>query len=540
MKPTEWQLDISKEQYMSIYAGLAPIEYAYIFETESETDVEYIEEYLRTKLWRMNNLYYVIDKVGELVQFRMNLAQHIKYAQQLRHPKTLVLKSRQRGISTGTLIDYNDDALFTPNLLVGMQSYGLEESAALLEKLGVIWDNLDPAIKGYMNLTKTKDNTKSMAYNNGSEVKVQTSFRGSTLHRLHVSELGKIANKDPKKAKELKTGTFQAIKAGNPVTVESTAEGQHNAMHTWWTEAEEIIGERSPKDFYPLFLTWVTDPDCQIYVEQHISSEDAEIIEKIEQEYGEYVDYPDFKLSDTQKWWLVAELRELGDDFFQEYPHTPEAAFSAVRDGTYYAKHWRKYGHTKKGLYDPALDVWTAWDLGRNDMMVIIMFQRYQNEMRIVDCYYNHGEGLEHYTSVLKKLVKEKGYRFCRHILPHDVMVADLTTDVTRLDRLRELGLKKMKVLPRTANRNNDIEIVRAQIPNMWVDPDTCSYILKMFSRYTKKWDDVLNVFKDEPLHNTWSNPADSVRYGVLGSYKRSDIAGKKRKRPRRTRGTAL
>ena len=52
----------------------------------------------------------------------------------------------------------------------------------------------------------------------------------------------------------------------------------------------------------------------------------------------------------------------------------------------------------------------------------------------------------------------------------------------------------------------------------MIVDSVTCMYIIKMFGRYTKKWDDVLGVFREKPLHDEWSNPADSLRYAVMGS----------------------
>ncbi len=535
MRGTKWQLPITKQQYIEIYAGLPEVlSQINLFESTYTTDEEFLYTYMSAKMWRMNNLYYIIDKIGDKVRFEMNLAQHLKYAAQLRHPRVLVLKSRQRGISTGTLVDYNDDALFNENILVGMQSYGLEESAALLEKLQVIWFSLPEDVIDFMGLVITKNNTKSMAYSNGSEVKVQTSFRGSTLQRLHVSELGKIANKDPKKAKELKSGTLQAIKMGNPVTIESTAEGQHNAMHTWWLEAIELVGERSLKDFFPLFLTWVTDPDCLIDTKLLISAEDEAILEKIELEYGEYIEVPSFRLSDQQKWWAVAQMRELGDDFFQEYPHTPEAAFNAVHDGAYYARHWRKHGRVvKEGLYDPALSVQTAWDLGRNDMMVIVFFQRYGDEFRIIDCYYNHGESLKHYVSVLKERIASKGYFYSRHIFPHDVKVAELQSNKTRLYALRKLGLKNIKVVKRTTNVLNDIEIVRGQIQNIIVDNSTAKYIIKMFGRYTKKWDEVLGVFKDEPLHDTWSNPADGVRYMVMGSLSKAEMKPKKVPKPK-------
>ncbi len=522
-----WTLRISEEQFDKIYAGIDIDKERFRIPIEGIGGIEHFKYMSASKLWRLNNWYTIIDKDGNKIPFKMNLAQHKAFARQLKHPRSIILKSRQRGISTFFLIDYFDDAITIPNITVGMQSYGLEESTALLEKLTVAWDSLNDAIKNQiLDIRLIKNNTKAMSFSNGSQVKVATSFRGNTLHRLHVSELGKIANKDPKKAKELKTGTLQAIKAGNPVAIESTAEGQHNAFHEWWYTAVDLVGLRSLKDFDPVFLSWVDDDDCQLYVVQIETDEDTAELLKIEQEWAEYADIEDFRLTDEQRWWFVASRRELGDEFYQEYPHTPEAAFAAIKDGSYYAKLWREEGHVygadgkqtggRKKLYDPKLPVHTAWDLGVNDVMVIVFFQVLDREIRIVDEYHNSGEGLEHYVRVLQKRRKVLGYNWGKTVLPHDGNVFEMGASMTRKARLRELGLRGIVVLRRTKSVNTDIEQVRKAIPHMWIEPTTCSYIIKMMGRYSKKWDDILGTFKDKPLHDEWSNPADAVRYAVM------------------------
>lgn len=531
--PNAWYLAIPEEDFDIIYGGLNIDKARFRVPIESVKDEKVFSWLSKSKLWRLNHWYTIVDKDGNKLPFKMNRAQHVAFARQLRHPRSIILKSRQRGISTFFLIDYFDDAITIPNITVGMQSYGLEESAALLEKLTVAWESLNDYIKtSLLQIGLVKNNTKAMSFTNGSQVKVATSFRGTTLHRLHVSELGKIANKDPKKARELQTGTLQAIKAGNPAAIESTAEGQHNAFHEWWYTAVDLVGERSLKDFDPVFLSWVDDPDCQLFIHQIESDDDIAEMLKIEQEWAEYiyVEVGSFKLTPNQRAWFVASRRELGDKFYQEYPHTPEAAFAAVRDGTYYAKLWREEGHvygaTIKGvkqltnnrerLYDPELPVHTAWDLGANDLMVIVFFQVFGAELRVIDEYHNSGEGLAHYTNMLAKKRKSEGYIYGTTILPHDAKVFEMGAAMSRKARLRELGVRKMKVLVRTKSVNTDIEQVRKAIPNMWIDPIKAGYIIKMMGRYSKKWDDILGSYKDKPLHDTWSNPADALRYMVM------------------------
>lgn len=556
-----WHLAITEEDFDTIYFGLGMDKD--IFKRVPETDIDYQDNFAVSKLWRMNNWYKVIDKNGDLVWFVMNRAQHVAHADQLRHARVAILKSRQRGISTFYTIKYFDDAICYDNIEVGMQSYGLIESAKLLKKLEIVWRELSDSNKALLEIGLAKSNTRAMGFTNGSQIQVATSFRGDTLHRLHVSELGKIASKDPKKAEEIYTGTLQAIKAGNDVAIESTAEGQHNLFHTKWYLAADHVGVRGLKDFRPVFLSWVDDPDCNSSVEVEIDEENLVCLEKVEGEWSEYAGFIQwnssmgeydpaihFRLTNEQKWWFVSAYRELGEKFHQEYPHTPESAFEAVRDGTYYAKLWRSSGHVwdkakgekagRERLYNPELVVHTAWDLGRNDMMVIVFYQVVGGDLAIIDEYHNTGEDLEHYVNMLVSKRSKLGYVYGKHILPHDAKVTDLSSDISRKNVLVRLGLRGIRVLRRTKDVNNDIEQVRQAIKSMWIDPITAKYILLMMSRYTKEWDDVRGTWKDKPKHDEWSNPADAVRYMVMsgmhdkatgyensgGNYTRSNIVG--------------
>jgi hypothetical protein len=502
-------LSISKKDYEEIYFGLQVPPYE-LFSGEPTSDEDYIMNYVSSKLYRLNTLYTIIDKAGKKIPFVMNRAQHVVFSAHMRHPRVVILKSRQQGISTFYLINYFDKVLFEDNINVGMQSYGLEESAALLKRLDVAWDNFPSVMKEFMGLRVVKSNTKALGFSNGSQIKVQTSFRGDTLQGLHVSELGKIANKNPHKAVELSAGTLQAIAPGNPVAYESTAEGRHNAFYDIWYKAENHVGDRSLKDFYPVFLSWVDDPDCTMRVPMKVDSDDADYIDEVEREL-------EIKLSDEQKWWCVAQRRELGDMFNQEYPYSADAAFAAVRDGTYYTRLWRQVGTVvEEGLYDPVLGVMTSWDLGMNDTMEIGFWQLHFSagipSIRLVDYYYNSGEGLRHYV----RMLRDKNYKYERHFMPHDVKVKELGSNVSRLGLLKEMGMRNITVLKRTNNVSNDIEVVRSMLKYLTIDKSKCSRVIEMMYRYTKEWDTNLGVFKDKPRHDEWSNPADMVRYFAM------------------------
>jgi hypothetical protein len=517
----KWSLSISEEYFNIIYKGLG-IDKS-LFQREPESDQDYISNFLVSKLWRLNNLYKIVDKDGNKIRFSMNRAQHIVYAAILRHPRIIILKSRQQGISTFWLISYFDDAKFNDNLSIGMLAQGLEEAATLLERVKLADDNFPPAIENFLGLTISQDNTKAIGWNNGSTIFIRTSFRSATLQRLHVSEMGKIAAKAPDKARELKTGTLQTIKPGNPVVIESTAEGRNNAFYDMWYTAFDHVGARGPKDFMPVFLSWVDDPDCSLVVPQRIDADAANYFSKLEESIGR-------RLSSEQKNFWVSQYRELGDDIHQEYPGTPEEAFAAVRDGTYYARLFREQtGNIVEGLYDENLDVKSVYDLGMNDTMVRIDYQEFGDELRIIGEYHNSGEAILHYVEE----TRARPYRVEETFLPHDARVRDLGSGKSRLDVFRAYGVRA-KVLRRTKSVQNDIEIVRKNIPNIYVDA-SLNYIIETFRNYTKAWDDKLGVWKDKPLHNEWSNPADAIRGMVMASKGRGKTVNEKKVEKKRT-----
>jgi hypothetical protein len=495
-------IGISRDLFLELYPGMS----YKLHQSVPSSEREVMEKFLPSKLWRLNNLYTIIDKDGEKIPFRMNYAQHRVYAASLIHPRLVILKSRQQGISTFWLIYFFDSAVFGDDLSIGLMAQGKAEASTLLKRVKVAWDKLDPGIKQFLQIGLGKNNTEEFSFNNGSSIFVRTSFRSATLQGLHISELGKIANKFPERAKETKTGTLQAIKAGNPVAIESTAEGMNDFQRIWTVAEEMLLGghEFSGKDFYPVFLSWLDDPDCQSSTKEEITPEHKKHFDKIEIDAN-------CKLTEKQKNYWIMQYRELGDDIHQEYPATPEEAFYSSKDGTYYARQYRNVIIRKKrivkGVYDENLPVYCAFDLGMNDVFFMVWFQLWRNEIRIIEEYGNSGEGLEHYVTISK----EMPWNTDLFILPHDVKVRELSTGKSRLFRLKQLGIRSYRVMPKIAV-SDGIEAVRWMMNNLWLSNHLVE-IPKMFRNYTKEWDNKTGNWKNRPFHDEYSNPADAVRY---------------------------
>ncbi len=188
-------------------------------------------------------------------------------------------------------------------------------------------------------------------------------------------------------------------------------------------------------------------------------------------------------------------------------------SFDAPLVGAYYGNAMARLladKHITQVPYEPLLDVHTSWDLGVGDSTVILFFQLQGNEIRIIDYYENQGEGLAHYIKVLR----EKEYVYGDHYAPHDIQVRDFSTGRSRLEVARELGVR-FRV---AANLRIDdgIEAVRSILPRCYFDEDKCSHLIEALRQYRKDYDEKLKAYKDRPLHDWTSHPADAMRYLAL------------------------
>ena len=515
-------LRITEALFDELYPDLAGLYDLFNEPIPPGTDRDTFERhYLSSKLWRLNNVYTVVDKSGNPVTFCMNAAQHRVYAASRQHPRVIILKSRQQGISTLWLVSYFDDAVFGEHLSIGLMAQGTDEATTLLERVKLLWERLDGDIKKFVGTVVIKDNTKEYGFNNKCTIFIRVSFRSTTLQRLHISEFGKIANNNPQRAKETKTGTLQALAPGNTGIIESTAEGT-NEFKTMWTAAVAAVqsGQMTSKDFFPVFLSWLNDPDCVQEVDQAIDNEAEQYFRELEDELA-------IVLTKEQKNFWITQRRELAGDIYQEYPATPEEAFAASRDGTYYSRKYNescvRKGGLVKGLYDPNLETDVFFDIGVDDYCVMLWVQYYRGVYRIVHEYWNDGYDLEFYVDV----VGEVGMPVTALRYPHDITVRqaaggratggrarrriDIVSDYIRHNKLNY----KTAIIPKSGVADG-IELVRAMIPNMQIDPK-CTYVISCLNNYSKEWDNKLQQWKTTPLHDEYSHGADVLRQVAVG-----------------------
>lgn len=501
--------------------------YLEAFQAGRLTDDLDLLEALNLKWFRINTLYFIKNKAGKKVAFTPNRAQRERYLNS--HILDIILKARQLGFTTEEMIESLDDCLFRDNFAAGCIAHKLEDAQDIFRnKVQFAYDNLSPAWLAIMKRlgvevpVPVSDSTGGYVFSNGSSIKVNTSYRGGTLQRLHVSEFGKICRQYPDKAKEIVTGAFEAVGVGNQITLESTAEGQEGYFYEYCETAKnlELQGKiPGPMDFKFHFFPWWAEPAYRLEGEDvYIMGTLKDYFEELHQKHGIYTDA-------AQQAWYAKKLSVLQDDMKREYPSTPAEAFEQSIEGAYYAKQMtamRSEGRlTSRVKHNPALPVFTAWDLGMNDAMSIWFIQIVGREVHVIDYLEDSGEGFEYYAEKLREMEKEKGYHFVHHghFGPHDLAVRELGTG-RRLDYARSLGISFADPVPAVANQMEGVSAVRQFLPMCWINEEDCAEGVKCLDNYRKEWDTRLGRYKDQPRHDWASHGAKAfetlARAGIL------------------------
>lgn len=468
-----------------------------------------VVDHFTDQWWRLNNLYWITDKGGNRVPFRLNWAQEELFNEL--HYLNIILKARQLGFTTFIQIYILDACVFYRDTRAGVIAQTMDDAKAIFrDKVKFPYDNLPQAIRDQTRIVK--DNETTLELGNNSLIRVGTSLRGGTNQYLHISEFGKICAKYPERAREIVTGALNTIEAGQMAFIESTAEGQEGRFYDMCqsSEAKQRMGTKlTAMDWQFMFYPWWREPSYTLDPEGIVITAELE-------KYFTDLESQGFRLTPGQKAWYAKKLETQEEDMKREYPSTSKEAFEASVEGAYYATQMAKMesdGRICRVPHDPALQVETWWDLGMDDDMAIWFVQRTGREYRAIDYYANSGEGLAHYASILAA----KGYVYSKHVMPHDIEVRELGTGKSRKEVCDALGIRPIQVAPKLEVADG-IEASRNLLARFWIDEKNCAKAVKCMKNYHKEWDEDNAVWKPNPRHDWSSHGADAFRTGAVAS----------------------
>jgi hypothetical protein len=460
------------------------------------------------------------DDDGLVMPFKPNRAQR-KLMQKLWH-RNVICKARQLGFSTLICILWLDTAMFSKEpIRCGIIAQDREAAESLFRgKILFAYDSLPEEMKQMFPLTKRTATEIEFAHN-GSSIRVATSMRSGTIHRLHVSEFGKICAKFPDKAREVITGSIPAVPKSGILVIESTAEGREGEFYDITMRAaslQEQSVKLSAKDYRLHFFPWW---EAQEY---RLPAGSVAIGTAYLRYFSDVEGKISRKLDEEQRAWYTATCESdfSGDQslMWQEYPSYLEESFMVSTEGCYFAEQLsraRKEGRIIRALPVVPVPVNTFWDLGRGDMSSVWCHQYATQQDRFIWYYENSGEDLIHYVQELQRWAQERRVVFGRHYLPHDAdykrLGKDPDTNQSIKEMLEELWPgQTFVIVPRISNIQAGIQSVRQHFNSVCMDAEQCDQGIKRLENYRKRWNKAMGCWADEPMHDDASHGSDAFR----------------------------
>ncbi|TLP68226.1 terminase [Pseudomonas nitroreducens] len=471
-----------------------------------------------------------------VLPFKPNRAQR-RFISRLWH-RNLILKARQLGFTTLICILWLDHALFNADQRCGIIAQDLDAAGAIFrDKVQFAYRNLPDEIRERFPLARDSQTELLFAHNNSS-IRVATSMRSGTIHRLHVSEFGKICAKYPDKAQEVVTGSIPAVPTNGVLVIESTAEGREGEFFEMVETAEKNHASKkvlTAKDYRFHFYAWWQEPKYRLDSRTvPISRQEHEYFDTVEAkvlaDMGQVI-----KIDPDQRAWYIAtkraDFKGKEERMWQEYPSFPAEAFQVSTEGNYYARDMielrKRNGVTRVPRLD--LPVNTFWDIGRSDGTAIWFHQELRGEDRFIDYYEAHNEDLRHYV----KELRDRGYVFGTHYLPHDAehrRLGDYNRNTQEM--LQDLlPGEKFVIVPRITELITGIYQTRKHLKGAYFDEAACSKGIQRIEGYRKKFNRAESRFINEPdKSNGCSEGADALRQwgqakelGMLASATQTD-----------------
>lgn len=302
---------------------------------------------IRDKLWRMNNLYWIVTKDGKKALFHMNRAQRHFFDHYLNiekpYHRNIILKSRQLGFTTFIDIWLLDEILFNTNKDGIIIAHKLEDATEIFDKkIDFALRNMATEIKEtYFRLNRNSARKIQVVLDYGPEagstssIAVGVSGRSGTFHYVHISEFAKMCVLFPKRAEEVETGTFPAVPFDGYIFIESTAEGMAGRFYEMfqqnWTTREKITPMLSQVNFMPHFYNWQFDDMEMKKIYDIIPVDQMQECPEIDwKSYKEEHNLNDKEITYYYMKWLQFGGKNSPDavkKLLQEYPTTVEEAF---------------------------------------------------------------------------------------------------------------------------------------------------------------------------------------------------------------------
>ena len=213
------------------------------------------------------------------------------------------------------------------------------------------------------------------------------------------------------------------------------------------------------------------------------------------------------QISEARAEYIALYGEDLGRaQFEQEYLCSFNAAILGAFYGSEMAK-LRTEGRIREFDPVPGKPVHRAWDIGTRDDTSIWWFQVISGVPHIIDCYTNHGSGVEHYAEECAARGWQPGVDY----VPHDAKVREWGSDRTRLESMVRHGLRP-ELVP-NEGKLDGINASRVTLKTAVFHPRCEEVGLAALEQYRREWDDDRKMFAANEVRDWTTHLADAFRY---------------------------
>lgn len=275
-----------------------------------------------------------------------------------------------------------------------------------------------------------------------------------------------------------------------------------------WVEEAQIVSKHS----WNVLIPTIRKEGSEIWVSFNPELETDET-------YQRFVVHPPPEVSPVKiNWsdnpWFPDVLRKEKDHMKavdpDGYENVWEGQCKQVVEGAIYKDQLiaaEKDGRITRVPYDPIRPVDTFWDLGFGDNTCIWFAQSIGFEFRLIDFLSGSLKDLSFYFNELR----QRNYSYGQHYLPHDARAKTLASGGRSIQQQVEAAGFKVSIVP-SLSVADGIAAARSIFNRCWLDKDKCADGIQALKHYRYEFDDKLGSFKQDPLHDWASHPADSFR----------------------------
>lgn len=178
-------------------------------------------------------------------------------------------------------------------------------------------------------------------------------------------------------------------------------------------------------------------------------------------------------------------------------------------------KHLDENNKIISGLFLPNTPAYVFMDIGVNDstFLVIAQFDRNGNPVIIGD-HENNNKPFEYYVEWAKKFCWSHGIIVNCFYGPHDGVKRDYNLKTT-VDFGRDAGVQVL-ITAKPLKKIHAIQQMRKMCYRAKFNKENTSRLIDCLSNYEKQFDEKLNVYKNDPIHNWASHGVDGFQTMTL------------------------